>query len=77
MKTLTFNAFSVMSIKARKALVIEALKNKGYELDENCRRKDAAYSRALSQFQRDNGLTPNGVVCEKTFNALELNNHSR
>lgn len=75
MKTLTYNAFSVMPVKARKALVIDALKALGYELDESCRRKDAAYSRALSKFQKDNGLTPNGVVCEKTFVALCLDTH--
>lgn len=77
MKALTYNAFLSMSVKVRKALVIGALKDKGYSLDEKCRRADQAYSRALSRFQKDNGITPNGVVCERTFNALELNKHSR
>lgn len=72
-KRLTFSKFRGLPLKVRNSLVKEVLTDKwGYNIESNDKRRERSILKALSTFQKDNGLGPNGVVCEKTFNALHL-----
>lgn len=77
-KRLTYNSFSMMPVKIRNSLVSEVLTNKwGYNIDASCNKHDKAFKKALIAFQKSMGLAGNAVVCEKTFNLLELSSYMK
>ena len=56
-------------MKERLFIAQRALNNLNYPCDENGKR-DRKTIEALKQLQKDNGITPNAVICQKTFDAL-------
>ena len=66
---LTYNHFRSYSMKARINWTQKVLIKLGYTDCNNCKR-DKQYIKALSKFQKDNGLGGNAEVCEKTFDLL-------
>ena len=72
-KNLTYNSFLIMPVKVRKSVVLDCLESQwGYHIDDSHKRKDKAFNKVVATFQKDNGLVPNGVICEKTFDALKI-----
>lgn len=69
---LSYNHFRCCSMKARINWTQKVLLSLGYDTSTNCKR-DKQYIKALSKFQKDNGLGGNAEVCEKTFNLLYNN----
>lgn len=61
---LNYVKFTSMSIKARMHLVQEKL-----GLPVTCKR-DKVTVKAIQKLQSDNGITPNGVICESTYKIL-------
>jgi len=59
-----YNKFSVLSMNARLAWVQETLC-----VPVNCKR-DKLTVKAITDFQKSNGITPNGIICKKTFDLL-------
>ena len=77
-KRFTYNSFLMMPVKVRNSLVSEVLTNKwGYSIDPNDNKHDKAFKKALTAFQKSNGLAGNAVVCEKTFNLLQLSSYMK
>lgn len=66
-----YTHFLSLPVKARKQLVSEELRNNySYVIDQTSNKRDKQYIKALTAFQASVGLTPNGVICEATFNKL-------
>ena len=62
-----------LPVKARLSLVSKVLTERwGYHIDLMGNRPDRAIIKALTLFQKDKGIGPNGIICEKTFEALGL-----
>lgn len=61
--------FTSMSIKARMHLIQDRLIELGYNVEVTCKR-DRQTVKALMDFQKINGITTNGIVCENTYNKL-------
>lgn len=75
-KRLTYNSFLMLPVKVRNSLVSEVLINKwGYNIDNSSNKHDRALKKALISFQKSNGLAGNAVVCEKTFDFLQLSSY--
>jgi len=70
-KNLTFVRFNSYPVKVRISMVETKLNELGYVCNTNGKR-DRQYIEALKKFQSDNGLSPNAVVCIKTFETLKL-----
>lgn len=68
---MTFVRYNSNSVKARITMLQEALNKLGYDLDVTGKR-DKKTVKALMKFQKDNGIIPNGVVCERTFERLGI-----
>ena len=70
-KQLTYNKFQSMPVKVRKSLVCDILITRwNYLINGEGKQREKAYNKALTQFQKTHNLVGNGVICEKTFNAL-------
>lgn len=67
-----FVKFQSLSMKAKMNKIQERLKSLGYDVDINCKR-DKKTIKAIMKFQTENDITPNGVICEKTFNKMFSN----
>lgn len=66
-----YTHFLSLPVKARKHLVAEELRNTyNYDIVDSSSKRDKQFIKALTAFQASVGLTPNGVVCENTFNKL-------
>lgn len=65
-----YSKYNSLSVKARIHMLQEKLISLGYtSVIINCKR-DKTTVKALMDFQSKNGITPNGMVCMKTFEAL-------
>lgn len=70
-KQLTFNSFQILPLKVRKSLVCEVLISRWhYNISGEGKERERAFSKALIHFQKSIGAAGNGIVCEKTFEAL-------
>lgn len=58
-----------MSTKGKMQWLQTALKLLGYDVDITLKR-DKKTVKALGAFQKANDITPNGVVCETTFDSI-------
>lgn len=66
-----FEKFQVLSTKAKMSYVQTKLTElKLYDGEINCLR-DKKTVKAIMKLQKENGLTSNGIVCEKTFELLK------
>lgn len=71
-KRLSYHRFNLLPLKQRWNLVCKALEIKGYEFTDNPNKKDRQVKRALSEFQKSNGLPGNGTICEESFDLLDI-----
>lgn len=70
-KQLTFIHFQSFPLKVRKAIVADVLvSHQGYKISEEAAKRDKSINKAIVTFQKSIGLAGNGVICEKTFDAL-------
>lgn len=68
-----YRKFQFLSTKAKMSMIQERLIELGHDCSVNGRR-DKATVKGIQKIQKLNGITENGVVCEKTFDAL-FNSH--
>ena len=66
---MSFVKFNILSVKARMSLVQERLISLGYKCSVTGKR-DKQTVKSIQDIQKKNDITPNGVICEKTYNAL-------
>ena len=66
---MTFIKFSMQSMKARMYWLQDVLDNLGYDVPHNGKR-DRLTVKSLMEFQKSHGITPNGVICERTYDEL-------
>ena len=68
----TYVKFSCMPMKGRIKWTSEKLINRGYLLDDGTdhTKRTKQFVKALTKFQKDNGLGANGEVHEKEFTLL-------
>ena len=71
MGRVSYIKFCSLSTKARMNAVQKILIDKGYDLCINNIR-DKQTVKAITDLQRKNGISPNGVICERTFNLLNV-----
>lgn len=76
-KPLLYSKYLRLPVKARLVLLQKALVDKGYTNVSITGKRDRNTVKALSDLQKKNDLTPNGVVCEKTYSLLEIENPRR
>ena len=70
-KQISYTSFQLLPLKVRKSIVSEVLSSRwNYLIEGEGKHREKSYTKALIQFQKDLGLAGNGIVCEKTFNAL-------
>lgn len=68
-KQLTYIHFQSLPVKVRKFIVAHILVNQeGYTISNE--KKEKSINKAIVSFQKSIGLAGNGIICEKTFNAL-------
>lgn len=70
-KRISYSTFSMMSMKGKMSTLQTNLIGMGYDVEVTCKR-DKKTIKALTDFQKRNGLTPNGVICETTFELLDM-----
>jgi peptidoglycan hydrolase-like protein with peptidoglycan-binding domain len=58
-------------MKAKMSLIQKHLNTIGYSLEVNGQ-KDKPTTKAIMDFQKKHGLAQNSVVCEKTFNLMNI-----
>lgn len=66
---ITYNSFSVSSMKKRTLFVRKLLNILGYELEESVK-EDKKYKKALKSYQISKGFAGNCVIDIKTFESL-------
>ena len=67
-----FYHYQSMPMKARISTLQKRLIDLGYDKVTVTGKQDKQTTKALTDFQKINGITPNGIVCEKTFIALKI-----
>lgn len=70
---LTFNHFNSYSTKARILALQNRLIELGYDTVIVSGKRDKPTIKALQDFQKKNGITPNAVVDKYTFELLDIN----
>lgn len=70
-KKLSYMSYNMMSMKAKMSVIQKTLLELGYDIEITCIR-DKKTVKALMDFQKKHGITPNGTVCEKTFYELDM-----
>ena len=60
-----------MSVKARTGLVQKALIDKGYNVEISYK-LDKQTKKAIKDFQKSHNITPNCVICSKTYDLLNI-----
>ena len=71
-ETITYSAYTCMPMKAKMSNLQRTLRDQyGYDLEITCKR-DKKTIKALMDFQKKHGLTPNGHVCERTLYELDM-----
>lgn len=72
MKSLTYNKFSIMSMKARISWCQERLIALGYlkENESSFAKRDKPFIQAVKRLQADNGFTTNAEIHEQEFLVL-------
>ena len=73
-KRLSYHKFCMLPLKQRWNIVCKALENTGYTFTDDPNKRDRQVKRALSEFQKNNGLPGNGTVCEESFDLLNISN---
>lgn len=66
----TYVKFTSMSTKARIHEIQDRLIELGYDKVKVTCKRDKQTVKALTDFQAKNGITPNGTICENTYNKL-------
>lgn len=66
---MTYDKFNTLPLVAKMNLIQDILSDAGYVVGRRGKR-DRQTAKAITQFQKENGLTPNGVICRKTYQAL-------
>ena len=69
---MTFNHFNSLPVKVRIDKIQQALIIDGYYDLNVTGKRDKPTVKALQDFQKKNGLTPNAVISEATFNLLTI-----
>lgn len=67
----------MLPMKARIVLLQNALISLGYKRVQVNGKRDKTTIKALMDVQKNNGITPNGVVCDKTFELLPIVSESK
>lgn len=71
-KKLQYNRYLSLPVKARLVLVQKALIDKGYSKVSITGKRDRNTVKAIADLQKKNGLSPNCVICEATYDLLEI-----
>ena len=69
---MTFNHYNSFPVKVRIQKLQQALIIDGYHHLDVTGKRDKPTIKALQDFQKKNGITPNAVVDEYTFSLLEI-----
>lgn len=64
-----YSKFQILSIKAKMSMVQKRLIELGYNCSVTGRR-DKSTVKGIQKVQKANGITENGVICQRTFDAL-------
>lgn len=71
-KKLSYTKYLSLPVKVRLQLVQRSLIDNGYQNVSITGKRDKNTIKALLDFQRNNDINPNAVVCEATYSLLDI-----
>lgn len=77
-KRMSYHSFEALPVKVRSSIAAQILSEQwGYHIDSNPNKREKSFKKALVSFQKARGLAGNGMICEKTFDLLEISKYAK